>query len=227
MFNWTLRQELLRLKNLNIVTEAPEDTTIETGVSKTDGSRDLGGSTDYDAAAAEMDDADQDGTPDEGTETADNEVDDMEADDYNEEDIEGEDTEGGYTEGDDMEAEDYNEEGETEETTETEPETTPSETGDKTRNRFLIREYINLYNHLTTIIKKLNNKSKTEILSNKVYLQVINNLTDIQLVLYKYIRDDFSDKSYVFNLYQFNLFLEFINVNAEMLAKNNELESKE
>lgn len=222
MFRWSLSQELNKYKP---VTEAPEDNSIDTGVTN-DGESpsDLGGSTDYAAAAREMDDANQDGEADEGTESAEEDPaddsggDDLDAEDYGDEEGEGE----------DLESEDYSE-GEGEEDTEedTTEEEVPSETGDKSRNRFLIKEFISLYEQVDNIIIKLNNKFKTEILSNRVYLQVIDNLTEMNTVLFEYIKDDFSNKSYVFNLYQLNLFLEYINVNAEMLNKSIELQSKE
>lgn len=228
MFNWSLSQEIEKMKRMKVVTEAPEDTTIETGVTNNGPEADDMGSTDYDAAAAEMDDADQDGTPDEGTETAENEVDDMEADDYNtdeEETGEGETGEGGE---DDLAAEDYGEEGGEETDDELpEEEEIPDEKGDKSKNRFLVREYVQLYHDVETIIKKLNNNHKTDLIRSEIYLKVSNNLADMNDMLYEYLKNDFSQKSYLFNLYQFNLFLEFINVNAEIMAKCNELQSNE
>ena len=223
MFRWSLSQELNKYKP---VTEAPEDNSIDTGVTNDgDTPSDLGGSTDYAAAAKEMDDANQDGEADEGTESAEEEP----ADDSGEDDLDAEDYGDEEGEGDDLESEDYGEEGEGEEDPEenTTEEEVPSETGDKSRNRFLIKEFISLYDQVDNIIIKLNNKFKTEILSNRVYLQVIDNLTEMNAVLLDYIKDDFSNKSYVFNLYQLNLFLEYINVNAEMLNKSVELQSKE
>ena len=211
MFNWSLSQELMRMKKLYTVTEAPEDTDINTGVTSEDTGTDDLDATDYDAAASEMDDADQDGQPDPGTETAENDV-----------------------EGDDLEAEDYSEtEGEIDDTEvpdetaeEQEPEAElPDENGDKSKNRFLIRDFIDLYFTVENIIKKLNNNNKTNLLRSEVYLQVVQNLTDMNEVLYDYIKNDFSSKSYVFNLYQFNLFLEYININAEIIDKSGELQS--
>jgi len=220
MFNWSLSQEMEKYKKLKVVTEAPEDTEINTGVVNNEAGAKEMGSTDYDAAAAEMDDVDQDGAPDEGTESAENDVEEMEADDYNEDGAEGE-------EGDDLEAEEYGEEGEegTEDVPEEEP--VPEENGDKSKNRFLVREYIQLYYDVENIIKKLNNNHKTSLIRSEIYLQVSNNLTDMNQMLFEYLKNDFSHKSYLFNLYQFNLFLEFINVNAEIMAKCNELQSNE
>lgn len=224
MFNWSLSQEMEKFKRMKVVTEAPEDTEVNTGVVSNETDAEDMGSTDYDAAAAEMDDADQDGTPDEGTETAENDVEEMEADDYSED-------EEGTGEGeDDLGAEDYSEEGEGTEGEEEMPEEeepVPEETGDKSKNRFLVREYIQLYHDVENIIKKLNNNHKTNLIRSEIYLQVSNNLADMNDMLFEYLKNDFSHKSYLFNLYQFNLFLEFINVNAEIMAKCNELQSNE
>lgn len=217
MFNWTLAQELMKArKKLEVVTEAPED--------------DLGGPTDYAAAEQELDDADQDGQPDPGTETAEKaetEEADTGAEEENPEDLEAED----YTdpEGEGEEGEADTELGDTEDTGDEmgEEESVPDDNGDKTKNRYLIRDFIELYFTTLNVIEKLNNVDKTNLLKSKIYLQVSGNLTEMTNVLYDYITNEFSNKSYVFNLYQFNLFLEFINVNIEILKKSGELQSNQ
>jgi hypothetical protein len=229
MFNWSLSQEMEKYKRLNVVTEAPGDTGVDTGVVNNGSDAEDMGSTDYDAAAAEMDDANQDGQADAGTETAENDVEDMEADDYSE-DEEGTEGEEATGEEEDLEAEDYDEEGggdDVEEETPEEEEPVPDENGDKSKNRFLVREYVQLYHDIENIIKKLNNNHKTSLIRSEIYLQVSNNLAELNNVIFEYLKNDFSHKSYLFNLYQFNLFLEFINVNADIMAKCNELQSNE
>jgi hypothetical protein len=229
MFNWSLSQEMEKYKRLNVVTEAPGDTGVDTGVVNNGSDAEDMGSTDYDAAAAEMDDANQDGQADAGTETAEKDVEDMEADDYSE-DEEGTEGEEATGEEEDLEAEDYDEEGggdDVEEETPEEEEPVPDENGDKSKNRFLVREYVQLYHDIENIIKKLNNNHKTSLIRSEIYLQVSNNLAELNNVIFEYLKNDFSHKSYLFNLYQFNLFLEFINVNADIMAKCNELQSNE
>ena len=71
----------------------------------------------------------------------------------------------------------------------------------------------------------INNIKKTSLVKNSVYLQVAKNLTEMRDTLYDYILNNFKNNSYVFNLYQFNLFLEVMNVNVEILKKCGELPS--
>lgn len=213
MFKWTLSQEMNKFK---IVQEAPDDTTIETGASSTDETNDDIDETDYDEAAKEMDDADQDGKADEGTETAEEESnEDLEAEDYGEE-AESEDNEDETNE-DNTGEEDTNED-------EMEDEI-PESNGDKKGNSILIKDFITLYYGLDGIIKKLNNNTKTNLIKNEIYFHVIHNLTDVNETLYEYIVSTFNNNSYVFNLYQFNLFLECIKINVEILKKCGELQS--
>ena len=200
-------------ESLHIVTEAPE--APEDGMEPTD----------YAAAEKEMNDANQDGKPDPGTETADETADeDMEPEDYT--DTEGEDIENV----DDPMDEETGEEGETTDTEdgmgdETTEEPMPEENGDKTKNTFLIRDFMNLYFTSLNLVEKVNNIKKTSLIKNKIYLQVAKNINEMNDTLYDYIVNNFSNNSYVFNLYQFNLFLEVLNVNVEMLKKSGELPS--
>ena len=204
------------VESLHIVTEAPGDQATEIGP------------TDYGAAEQEMNDADQDGNPDPGTETADNTADeDLGPDDYNDDNTEGEDAETGV---DDPTAEETGEEGEATDTEdgmgdETAEEPMPEENGDKTKNTFLIRDFMNLYFTSLNLVEKVNNIKKTSLIKNKIYLQVAKNINEMNDTLYDYIVNNFSNNSYVFNLYQFNLFLEVLNVNVEMLKKSGELSS--
>ena len=197
-------------ESLHIVTEAPEDAMEP---------------TDYAAAEKEMNDANQDGKPDPGTETADETADeDMEPEDYT--DTEGEDIENA----DNPMDEETGEEGETTDTEngvgdETTEEPMPEENGDKTKNTFLIRDFMNLYFTSLNLVEKVNNIKKTSLIKNKIYLQVAKNINEMNDTLYDYIVNNFSNNSYVFNLYQFNLFLEVLNVNVEMLKKSGELSS--
>ena len=218
MFKWYMTQETnkYKQKQFEIVTEAPGDQAAEIGP------------TDYGAAEQEMNDADQDGNPDPGTETADDTADeDLGPDDYNDDNTEGEDAETGV---DDTTAEETGEEGEATDTEdgmgdETTEEPMPEENGDKTKNTFLIRDFMNLYFTSLNLVEKVNNIKKTSLIKNKIYLQVAKNINEMNDTLYDYIVNNFSNNSYVFNLYQFNLFLEVLNVNVEMLKKSSELSS--
>ena len=238
MFNWTFNNELEKYKrNMEIVTEAPGDDTA----------------TDYAAAAKQLDnapsaaeaaqaDAQNPEMNDEATdysESAEDTAEDTEDDPASEEDT-GEEETDETSEDDDMEATDYDEgaEGEDMGDEEADPEAdtgeedtseeeTPEDDGDKSKNTYLIRDFIELFYTTKNMIEKLNNVSKTTLVKSKVYLQVIENLSDMNNVLYEYITHDFSKKSYVFNLYQFNLFLECIKVNIEIIKKSGELQSND
>lgn len=239
MFKWTFNNELERYKrNMQIVTEAPGDDTA----------------TDYAAAAKQLDNApsaaeaartdaqnpemNDDATDySEGAEDANEDTnDDSTADENNDENSDDE------TSDDDMDATDYDEDAEGGDTgdeeadpdadadtseDDTSEEETPEDDGDKSKNTYLIRDFIELFYTTKNMIEKLNNVSKTTLLKSKVYLQVIENLSDMNNVLYEYITHDFSKKSYVFNLYQFNLFLECIKVNIEIIKKSGELQSND
>lgn len=235
MFGWTLNNELRKYKDsMKVVTEAPGDDDT---------------ATDYSAAAKELDnaptaaeaakaDAQNPEMNDEATDyTEDAETPDTEEDGDNE-DADSPDEEGEESD-DDMDATDYSEddesgdEGEGEDDTEeggddsTPEEDSTSDDDNKSKNAYLIRDFIELYYTTRNMIEKLNNVSKTTLVKSKVYLQVIENLTDMNNLLYEYITHDFSKKTYVFNLYQFNLFLECIKVNIEIIKKSGELQSND
>lgn len=216
MFKWTLNQEISKL---NVVTEAPDDMQA----------------TDYSAAEAELDSADtskanatdtqtdtntdqaqnQDNNQDENNKQDDTSNDDMDATDYSEDDPLA----------DDGSTDDTTDDTDAEETPEEEP--VPDQQGDKSKNTYLIRDFIDLYYTINNIIEKLNNVSKTDLIKSKVYLQVIENLTESSNILYDYIVHEFNAKSYIFNLYQFNLFLECVKVNIEIIKKSGELQSND
>lgn len=234
MFRWTLNNEFQKYKEeMKIVTEAPAEDTA----------------TDYSAAAKELDnapsaaeaskiDAQNPEMNDDATDYT-QEADTGDTEDTDNENPEATDEETTDETGDDMEATDYDEgspdaegEGEADPEADTgeddiQNEETPTDDGDKAKNTYLVRDFIELYYTTRNMIEKLNNVTKTTLVKSKVYLQVIENLTDMNNVLYEYITHDFSKKSYVFNLYQFNLFLECIKVNIEIIKKSGELQSND
>ncbi len=212
MFKWTLNQEISKL---NVVTEAPDDMQA----------------TDYSAAEAELDSADTSKTDTTDTQT-DTNTDQTQNKDTNQDETKQDDT----NTDDDMDATDYSEDDpladdeSTDDTTDDETpeeEPVPDQQGDKSKNTYLIRDFIDLYYTINNIIEKLNNVSKTDLIKSKVYLQVIENLTESSNILYDYIVHEFNAKSYIFNLYQFNLFLECVKVNIEIIKKSGELQSND
>lgn len=241
MFGWTFNNELEKYKNeMKVVTEAPGDDTAtdyEAAARQLDNAPTAAQAAQTDAQNPEMNDDATDYTEDadSGDETNTN----TEDDPTTEEDT-GEEETDETSEDDDMEATDYDEGAEGEDTgdeeadpeadtgeEDTSEEETPEDDGDKSKNTYLIRDFIELFYTTKNMTEKLNNVSKTTLVKSKVYLQVIENLSDMNNVLYEYITHDFSKKSYVFNLYQFNLFLECIKVNIEIIKKSGELQSND
>lgn len=241
MFGWTFNNELEKYKNtMKVVTEAPGDDTAtdyEAAARQLDNAPTAAQAAQADAQNADMNDDATDYTEDadNGDETDTNAEDDPNADENNDENQDD-----GTSEDDDMEATDYDEGAEGEDTGDeeadpdadtgedgTSEEEAPEDTGDKSKNTYLIRDFIELFYTTKNMIEKLNNVSKTTLVKSKVYLQVIENLSDMNNTLYEYITHDFSKKSYVFNLYQFNLFLECIKVNIEIIKKSGELQSND
>ena len=233
MFGWTFNNELEKYKNMmKVVTEAPGDDTAtdyEAAARQLDNAPTAAQAAQADAQNPDMNDDATDYTEDAnaGDDVDTNEQDDATADENAEENPD-----------DDMEATDYDEGAEGEDTGDEEAnpdadaedtpgEETPEDDGDKSKNTYLIRDFIELFYTTKNMIEKLNNVSKTTLVKSKVYLQVIENLSDMNNVLYEYITHDFSKKSYVFNLYQFNLFLECIKVNIEIIKKSGELQSND
>lgn len=210
MFKWTIVQEAKRKKKDDKDTEINED---EIAKKDEDEEEDDLEETDYTEDEVDLDDEDleEDETSIDEDDVAqdidgDEIPDDEEGTDYTEDET-ADDTSGG----DDM----INN-------------TAPTNTGNPNdiRNASLIYDYIQLYNTIKSIITKVNSMNKTDILRNKTIIQVSKNLNILLNTLHKYIIKSFDKNSYVFNLYQFNLFIHAINVNIEMIKKNNELVSK-
>lgn len=246
MFKWTIVQEAKRKKKDDKDTEINEDEVAKKDEEEADDLEE----TDYTEDEVDLDnedleddetsinedevaqDVDGDGIPDdeEGTDYTEDEEGDLEETDYNEDESSGDDMSDDTSTSDeitgDEEVTDY-----TEDETSTDgmsDDTTPTNTGNPNdiRNASLIYDYIQLYNTIKSIITKVNSMNKTDILRNKTIIQVSKNLNILLNTLHKYIIKSFDKNSYVFNLYQFNLFIHAINVNIEMIKKNNELVSK-
>lgn len=219
MFKWTIVQEAKRKKKDDKDTEINED---EIAKKDEDEEEDDLEETDYTEDEVDLDDEDleEDETSIDEDDVAqdidgDEIPDDEEGTDYTEDetadDEAGDDMSDDTSGGDDM----INN-------------TAPTNTGNPNdiRNTSLIYDYIQLYNTIKSIITKVNSMNKTDILRNKTIIQVSKNLNILLNTLHKYIIKSFDKNSYVFNLYQFNLFIHAINVNIEMIKKNNELVSK-
>lgn len=232
MFRWTIVQEANRKKK-DKDTEIDEDQIAKKGEEVDD---DLE-ADDYTEEEVDLDDEDLEADDytedDEDTETEDYTEDDVDDEEETDEDVTEDEEANGVEDNIDEtgdESTDYTEET-SDESDSTLSSTTPepSNTGSPNdmRNTSLINDYITLYDAIKGIITKVNSMNKTDILRNKIIIQVSKNLNILLNTLHKYIIKSFDKNSYVFNLYQFNLFIHAVNVNIEMIKKNNELVSKE
>lgn len=192
----------------DIIMEAPEDNIEDTGEELT--------ATDYTDAEGldieEGDPANEDNLDDEG-DTTDNGDEDLNLDENNEDDLNLDDPEGDTTGDENPEDEQIDNENETE---------NPS---DK-QNKYLIRDFIELHTRLEEILELLRTDRNVVLCGNPVFIKVRQNLDKLCEVTYDYIVNKFANNSYVANLYQFNLIIQAMNINVQMLESIKDLEIK-
>lgn len=95
------------------------------------------------------------------------------------------------------------------------------------QNANLINDYIELYKRMDTIMNQIRTDCKTNIRYNPNILAVRRNMTKLKEITYDYITHKFAKESYVANLYQFNLIIQALNVNIELLSSLMESNRKE
>ena len=95
------------------------------------------------------------------------------------------------------------------------------------QNKYLAHDFIELYNRQKEIIDKIRKDSRLNAFTNQTTAQVKRNLEKLSQVTYDYIIDKFSKETYVANLYQFNLIIQAMNLNVQMLEEVNERIIKE
>lgn len=91
---------------------------------------------------------------------------------------------------------------------------------DDTQNKYLIRDFIELYNRIDEILNTLIKDKKLNSSINPTYRQIKHNIEKIKDVVYDYIADKFVHETYISNLYQFNLIIQSLNINIQMLETN-------
>ena len=112
------------------------------------------------------------------------------------------------------------EDGEGDETT-SEGEQTDNTESDVTtdiQNKNLANDFIELYYRIDEIMNQIRTDCKTNIRYNPNMQTVRRNLTKLKETTYAYITNKFIKESYVTNLYQFNLIIQALNVNIELLS---------
>lgn len=87
-------------------------------------------------------------------------------------------------------------------------------------NKFLIRDFLELYNRLDEILEKINSSEKFKFSRDVVYNKARLNIEKIRDMLFDYITQRFNKESYVANLYHFNLVIQAININIAMIEKS-------
>lgn len=100
---------------------------------------------------------------------------------------------------------------------------------DTGKNKFLINDFIELFNRVEEINEKLNGNVKINGTRDPRLVQGRRNMEKLRDVLYDYITTRFEHETYVANLYQFNLIIQAINVNTALLSngfKNEEKDNK-
>lgn len=186
----------MRFEDLNwkdIVMEAPEDVD--------DGGGEELSATDYtDAENLEIDEATPDDEMDEG---GDEELD------------LGDEDEIGLDE--DAVDEDENIDDETPEEEQTDNDEESDDIVSDKQNKFLIHDFIELYKRMDEILSEIRSNGKIKLHINPNFLVVRKNIEKLREVTYDYIIDKFAKESYVSNLYQFNLTIQALNVNVDLL----------
>ena len=86
------------------------------------------------------------------------------------------------------------------------------------QNVNLINDFIELYTRIDEITNQIRTDCKTNIRYNPNMQVVRRNLTKLKEITYDYITNKFSKESYVANLYQFNLIIQALNVNIDLLS---------
>ena len=199
----------------DIILEAPGDEDLGDDLS----------ATDYADADFGMEEGDPSGEEDMGTEEEPVEGEDVESeDDVLDEDPLAEDEEGTGEEGDDRDGEgdpldeDPMDDGSGETTDEEQTDNTETDVVSDVQNINLVNDFIELYRRIDEIMNQIRTDCKTNIRYNPNMLVVRQNLTKLKEITYDYITNKFSKESYVSNLYQFNLIIQALNVNIDLLS---------
>ena len=85
------------------------------------------------------------------------------------------------------------------------------------QNKYLVHDFIELYKRMDTILTEIRSSSKVKLHINPNILSVRKNIEKLKEVTYVYLTDKFAKETYVANLYQFNLIIQALNVNVELL----------
>lgn len=91
---------------------------------------------------------------------------------------------------------------------------------DNENNKFLIKDYLELYNRLEEILEKITSNETFKFSRDAVYNKARINIEKIKDMLFDYITLRFNKESYISNLYHFNMVIQAVNVNVAMIEKS-------
>lgn len=91
---------------------------------------------------------------------------------------------------------------------------------DNENNKFLIKDYLELYNRLEEILEKITSNETFKFSRDVVYNKARINIEKIKDMLFDYITLRFNKESYISNLYHFNMVIQAVNVNVAMIEKS-------
>ena len=86
------------------------------------------------------------------------------------------------------------------------------------QNINLVNDFIELHKRIDEIMNQIRTTCKTNIRYNPNMLVVRKNMEKLKDLTYDYIVNKFTKESYVSNLYQFNLIIQALNTNIELLG---------
>lgn len=102
-----------------------------------------------------------------------------------------------------------------------------SDQDSKIKSLTLLSNYIALYKAIKGAIEKINSVDRNNIIIITVFDRVIDSLTTLSSLVYKYVLYYFEKSSYEINLYNYRYFIEAFRVSIELLKKVNTCNSKE
>ena len=91
------------------------------------------------------------------------------------------------------------------------------------QNKYLIQDFIELFNRIEEILAVFRSNDRISLRMNPAIIKIRQNIDKLHDVTYDYITDKFAKNSYVANLYQFNLIIQALNINVQMLEEVNSL----
>ena len=86
------------------------------------------------------------------------------------------------------------------------------------QNKHLANDFIELYHRIDEIMNQIRTDCKTNIRYNPNIQVVRRNLVKLKETTYEYLVNKFTKETYVSNLYQFNLIIQALNVNIDLLS---------